>query len=112
MRRMLWTCLVALGAAWSQPARPAGPDLTKQPTLYVVGYAHLDTQWRWEYPTTMSQCERKANAPVTAKAFSVQAVPRVAVIAVIVEKHNSTVLFGLKLKILLALVPQAIRECT
>ena len=31
------------------------PDLAKQPTLYVVGYAHLDTQWRWEYPTTISQ---------------------------------------------------------
>src|SRR5208282_864957 len=26
------------------------PDLTRQPTLYVVGYAHLDTEWRWEYP--------------------------------------------------------------
>lgn len=26
------------------------PDLSKQPTLYVVGYAHLDTEWRWEYP--------------------------------------------------------------
>ena len=21
----------------------------------MVGYAHLDTQWRWEYPTTISQ---------------------------------------------------------
>jgi alpha-mannosidase len=29
------------------------PDLSKQPTLYVVGYAHLDTQWRWDYPTTI-----------------------------------------------------------
>ena len=55
MRRMLLTCLVALGAAWGQAAKPAGPDLTKQPTLYVVGYAHLDTQWRWEYPTTISE---------------------------------------------------------
>ena len=26
------------------------PDLSKQPTLYAVGYAHLDTEWRWEYP--------------------------------------------------------------
>ena len=25
-------------------------DLTKQPTLYAVGYAHLDTEWRWEDP--------------------------------------------------------------
>ncbi|PYQ63046.1 MAG: alpha-mannosidase, partial [Acidobacteria bacterium] len=31
------------------------PDLTKEPTLYVVGYAHLDTQWRWEYPRTIGE---------------------------------------------------------
>src|SRR5438552_16488442 len=30
-------------------------DLSKQPTLYVVGYAHLDTQWRWEYPRTIGE---------------------------------------------------------
>jgi len=29
------------------------PNLAKQPTLYVIGYAHLDTQWRWDYPTTI-----------------------------------------------------------
>ncbi|MGB2620806.1 MAG: glycoside hydrolase family 38 C-terminal domain-containing protein [Candidatus Acidiferrum sp.] len=33
----------------------APPDLTKQPTLYVVGYAHLDTQWRWEYPQVIDE---------------------------------------------------------
>ena len=35
-------------AAVPSPAKPpanAGPDLAK-PTLYVVGYAHLDTEWR------------------------------------------------------------------
>jgi alpha-mannosidase len=26
------------------------PDIAKVPTLYVVPYAHLDTQWRWEFP--------------------------------------------------------------
>jgi alpha-mannosidase len=31
------------------------PDLTKEPTLYVVGYAHLDTEWRWEYPQTIDE---------------------------------------------------------
>ena len=31
------------------------PDLGKQPTLYLVGYAHLDTQWRWEYPQTIGE---------------------------------------------------------
>ncbi|MCC6228580.1 MAG: chitobiase/beta-hexosaminidase C-terminal domain-containing protein [Phycisphaerales bacterium] len=31
------------------------PDLTKQPTLFVVGYAHLDTQWRWTYVDTIRE---------------------------------------------------------
>jgi alpha-mannosidase len=26
------------------------PDIAKVPTLYVVPYPHLDTQWRWEVP--------------------------------------------------------------
>jgi alpha-mannosidase len=38
---------------------PAGPDLSKQPTLYVVGYAHLDTEWRWEYPQVIDEYLRK-----------------------------------------------------
>ncbi len=46
-----------------QPAQPTRkshasqtkPDLTKQPTLYVVGYAHLDTEWRWEYPLVIRE---------------------------------------------------------
>ena len=35
------------------------PDLTKQPTLYAVGYAHLDTEWRWEYPQVINEYLRK-----------------------------------------------------
>ena len=31
------------------------PDIAKDPTLYVVPYAHLDTQWRWEMPQTISE---------------------------------------------------------
>src|SRR5579862_6797996 len=34
-------------------------DLSKQPTLYVVGYAHLDTEWRWEYPQVIDEYIRK-----------------------------------------------------
>ncbi len=33
----------------------ATPNLAKEPTLYVVGYAHLDTEWRWEYPQVISE---------------------------------------------------------
>lgn len=42
------------GSAKALPPSPA-PDLKNQPTLYVVGYAHLDTQWRWEYPQVISE---------------------------------------------------------
>ena len=41
-------------AAGQTPTAHAGPDLSK-PTLYVVGYAHLDTEWRWEYPQVISE---------------------------------------------------------
>ncbi len=30
-------------------------DLSKDPVLFCVGYAHLDTQWRWDFPTTIDQ---------------------------------------------------------
>ena len=36
-------------------AQTTQPDLTKQPTLYVVAYSHLDTQWRWEYPRVINE---------------------------------------------------------
>ena len=35
------------------------PDLSKQPTLYVVGYAHLDTEWRWQYPQVIDEYLRR-----------------------------------------------------
>jgi alpha-mannosidase len=37
----------------------AASDLSKQPTLYAVGYAHLDTEWRWEYPQVINEFLRK-----------------------------------------------------
>jgi alpha-mannosidase len=37
----------------AQTAQP--PDITKTPTLFVVPYAHLDTQWRWEFPQVISE---------------------------------------------------------
>jgi alpha-mannosidase len=50
-------CLMLLTAAIGQTNEK--PDLSKQPTLYVVGYAHLDTEWRWEYPQVISEYIRK-----------------------------------------------------
>src|SRR5262245_57824703 len=31
------------------------PNLAKEPTLYAVAYAHLDTEWRWEYPQVIQE---------------------------------------------------------
>ena len=47
---------VAQARTVAAPARQSAAfDLSKQPTLFVVGYAHLDTEWRWDYPTTIRE---------------------------------------------------------
>ena len=46
-------CLTAFSALQAQTVQ--APDITRHPTLYVVPYAHLDTQWRWEFPQTISE---------------------------------------------------------
>src|SRR5260370_41522750 len=54
---ILLACLMSLTTAYAQTAEK--PDLSRQPTLYVVGYAHLDTEWRWEYPQVIDEYIRK-----------------------------------------------------
>ena len=49
--RLLIPCL--LFVALAVPVK-AQRDLSKEPTLYVVAYSHLDTQWRWEYPRVIN----------------------------------------------------------
>lgn len=31
-------------------------DISKEKVLYTVGYSHLDTEWNWDYPTTINLC--------------------------------------------------------
>ncbi len=49
----------ARASAVKQAARSVeasrAPNLKTTPTLYLVGYAHLDTEWRWEYPQVISE---------------------------------------------------------
>ncbi|HEY3414725.1 MAG TPA: glycoside hydrolase family 38 C-terminal domain-containing protein [Armatimonadota bacterium] len=45
-------CHAAPPPDWKPPARSAY-DITKDKVLYEVGYAHLDTQWRWTYLDTI-----------------------------------------------------------
>ena len=46
---------ICLTVAAQQGPINKAPDIKKTPTLYVVPYAHLDTQWRWEMPQTISE---------------------------------------------------------
>ncbi|MGB9892835.1 MAG: alpha-mannosidase, partial [Candidatus Saccharicenans sp.] len=39
----------------SQLRAQTRPDLSKEKVLFTVGYAHLDTQWRWDYQTTIKE---------------------------------------------------------
>src|SRR4029077_8680246 len=60
MRAAIAAIVLVLALAGDLAAQTdAKPDLTKDPTLYVVGYAHLDTEWRWEYPQVINEYIRK-----------------------------------------------------
>src|SRR6266404_7260882 len=53
---MLRTLALSLLAATLVAAQATpGVDLTKDPTLYVVPYAHLDTQWNWDITKTINE---------------------------------------------------------
>ena len=55
MRALTKLLAVLLASSLAVSAQSTQPDLTKQPTLYVVAYSHLDTQWRWEYPRVINE---------------------------------------------------------
>jgi alpha-mannosidase len=47
-------CLTSTGVL-AQKSTFQKRDLTKGNTMYVVPYAHLDTQWRWAYPQVIRE---------------------------------------------------------
>jgi alpha-mannosidase len=59
LRRLAKLALPALTVIAFAPAvngqTMKGTDITQTPNLYVVPYAHLDTQWRWEFPQVISE---------------------------------------------------------
>ncbi|HJU93459.1 MAG TPA: glycoside hydrolase family 38 C-terminal domain-containing protein [Pyrinomonadaceae bacterium] len=54
MRALTKLLVFLLASSLAVSAQTLQPDLSKQPTLYVVAYSHLDTQWRWEYPRSIN----------------------------------------------------------
>ena len=50
------TTAIAMAAVCASQAQTSPPiDITQGNTLFVVPYAHLDTQWRWAYPQTIRE---------------------------------------------------------
>ncbi len=65
-------CLAALllPAVFTARADSNSPDLTKDKVVYMIGYSHLDTQWRWSYPQVIREFIPKtldANIPLFEK---------------------------------------------
>ncbi|HKY42191.1 MAG TPA: hypothetical protein VJM50_03800, partial [Pyrinomonadaceae bacterium] len=54
MRALTKLLAFLLASSLAVSAQTPQPDLSKEPTLYVVAYSHLDTQWRWEYPRSIN----------------------------------------------------------
>jgi alpha-mannosidase len=54
MRALTKVLVFLLASSLVVSAQTPPPDLSKEPTLYVVAYSHLDTQWRWEYPRSIN----------------------------------------------------------
>ncbi|MFO0972862.1 MAG: glycoside hydrolase family 38 C-terminal domain-containing protein [Phycisphaerae bacterium] len=53
---LLLAALIQVTATAVEPDKPAtaaGKSPARVGRLYAVGYSHLDTQWRWTYPTTI-----------------------------------------------------------
>ena len=40
----------------SQPiVKQENYNISQDKILYTIGYAHLDTEWNWDYPTTINE---------------------------------------------------------
>jgi alpha-mannosidase len=50
-----WLIALLFAAAPAARAADTAPDLTKDHVVYMIGYSHLDTQWRWCYPQVISE---------------------------------------------------------
>src|SRR5580704_5228596 len=47
--------VTAAKPASPESKKPAAEGVSVKPSLFVVGYAHLDTEWRWEYPQVINE---------------------------------------------------------
>lgn len=48
-------CLVIQTVSSGQSLVKQQYDIAREKVLYTIGYAHLDTEWNWDYPTTINE---------------------------------------------------------
>ncbi|VBB46492.1 Alpha-mannosidase [uncultured Paludibacter sp.] len=52
---LLLSCIISISVL-AQPLQTREPyNIEKDRVLYTVGYAHLDTEWNWDYPETINE---------------------------------------------------------
>jgi len=56
MKKILLPTLVLLCSItlFAQSVSKPSFDISKDKVLYTIGYAHLDTEWNWDYPVTIN----------------------------------------------------------
>ena len=54
-RRFFLLCSLAISSVAVGQATPTTQPAGSAGKLYIVGYAHLDTQWRWSFPQVISE---------------------------------------------------------
>lgn len=52
---LLLSAIFSLSISAQPLQNPKSYDITKDRLLYTVGYAHLDTEWNWDYTTTINE---------------------------------------------------------
>ncbi|MDP4238198.1 MAG: glycoside hydrolase family 38 C-terminal domain-containing protein [Bacteroidota bacterium] len=59
MKKQIYLISVALLFSMALKAQPTEKrekyDISRDKVLYTIGYAHLDTEWNWDYPTTINE---------------------------------------------------------
>jgi alpha-mannosidase len=53
MKKSIFPALLMM-LSYTVQAQSPSYDLSKDKVLYTVGYAHLDTEWNWDYPVTIN----------------------------------------------------------
>jgi alpha-mannosidase len=57
MKKVMWLLFANFFAGYSiaQTTKPAAYNIGKDKVLYTVPYAHLDTEWNWDYPASINE---------------------------------------------------------